>query len=399
MLVEIVRMDDFGRGIGYLNDKVIFIPKTIVGDKVNVLVVKEYKNYLIGRVIKIIELSVNRINSKCPFFDKCGGCDLLEINYENTLNYKVDKIANLLKRNDLDLDISIVSNPNPFNYRNKVSLKIVDGLIGYYESNTNTLVNIDNCLVAKEEINKFIKEYKYLNLNNALITIRCNYNNELLIVIESKESCNIDVDYLANKFNIKGIIYNNKCIYKDNYFYEKINNYRFKVSYNSFFQVNPYITSKLFNYLEENINEGIILDLYSGVGTLSIVASKNANKVYSLEIVENAIKDGILNSKLNHVNNIEFIGGNVNKTINMINDNIDTIIVDPPRSGLDNKTFDSIIKIRPNKIIYISCNPNTLMRDLSKFKEDYNFDKIKLFDMFSYSEHVETVCLLKLKKL
>ena len=125
MLVEIVRMDDFGRGIGYLNDKVIFIPKTIVGDKVNVLVVKEYKNYLIGRVIKIIELSVNRINSKCPFFDKCGGCDLLELNYENTLNYKVDKIANLLKRNDLDLDISIVSNPNPFNYRNKVSLTIL----------------------------------------------------------------------------------------------------------------------------------------------------------------------------------------------------------------------------------------------------------------------------------
>ena len=142
MQVEIERLDNSGRGIGYVNGKVIFVPKTMPGDVALVEIVKEDKKYLVGKLIELKKKSNMRVDCKCPYFNKCGGCDLLMMNYNDTLQYKVDKIKNLLSRNNLDIDVSIVENPNPFNYRNKVSLKIVDGLIGYYESDINILVNV-----------------------------------------------------------------------------------------------------------------------------------------------------------------------------------------------------------------------------------------------------------------
>ena len=294
--------------------------------------------------------------------------------------------------------MEIERNINNFNYRNKVSLKIENSLVGYYESKTNDLVAINECLVANKEINRFIKKIDLLNLTKALVTIRCNYLNELLIVINTKEKCNCDIAKLTKEFKIAGIIFNDKCIYQNNYFYEKVNDLLFKVSYNSFFQINPYITSKLFEYLKQFITkDDVVADLYSGVGTLSIVAAKKARRVYSLEINKNAVLDGLENSRLNKVDNITFFKGNVNQTILNIKEKVNTIIIDPPRSGLDKKTMNSILNIKPQKIIYISCNPQTLIRDLLILKEFYTFDVIKLLDMFSYSYHIESLCVLNLK--
>lgn len=158
------------------------------------------------------------------------------------------------------------------------------------------------------------------------------------------------------------------------------------------------IYGKLFKLIEDNIDENArVLDLYSGVGTLSIVASSKAVKVYSVEIVSNAVLNGIMNAKINKRNNIDFLLGDVSKTVNKIKDKFDTLIVDPPRSGLDSKTLDFIIKNKPLKIIYVSCEPSTLIRDLKVLEGNYNICEYKVLDMFSYSYHLESFVVLELK--
>ena len=169
----------------------------------------------------------------------------------------------------------------------------------------------------------------------------------------------------------------------------------FKETYNSFFQVNRYINIELFRLLKDNIEENsTVLDLCCGVGTLSIVASQKAKKVYGIEIVENAIKDALINTRMNKKENVEFMLGDAFTSINKINDIIDTIIIDPPRSGLTKKAIDNIKEKEIEKIVYISCDPITLARDINNLKELYNLEKIYLLDMFSYTYHVECVCVM-----
>lgn len=398
-IVKIVRMDHKARGIGYIDGKIIFVPNTLVGEEVSVKITKEKKNYLEGRVVEIITKSDKRCDSKCPYFLECGGCNLLHMNYDDTILYKLDKIKSILKKSKIDFDdIKVVKNDQDFNYRNKIELKIVDGKVGYYKNESHTLVEIEECIVAMPAINKFIKDIRYLNLNNALITIRCNYNDELLIVIETKDDMLIDTKYLANNHKIVGIVFNNKIMYGASHFIDIINHNLFRVSYDAFFQVNPYITSMMFGLLENYIPESNVgLDLYSGVGTLSIVASFKAKKIYSVEIVENAIKDGLVNAKMNKIDNIYFMLGDVAKVIDKINDNIDFIIVDPPRKGLDSKTKEFLKTQKAKTIIYISCDPMTLARDLKELESDYEIKEFNIMDMFSYTYHIECMVLLNKK--
>lgn len=399
MRVKIETLDDFGRGISHIDGKVVFIPKTLPKDLVEINIILNKKNYCEAEVVKIVKESPKRLESICPYFNKCGGCDLLNLKYNDTLDYKKEKIMNLFLKNKINIsNMEIVENKNDYYYRNKLSLKIVDGKLGFYEAKTHKLVEINKCFVANEEINKVIYNYKLLNLNNAQVTIRCNLNKEILLVINTKDKENINIESLKKIIKLVGIVFNNKTIYGDSFYYERIHNMLFKVSYNSFFQVNPYITNILFDLVSSNINcDDIVLDLYSGVGTLSIVAGKKASKVYSIEIVGNAVLNGIFNAKLNKQNNIKFMLGDVAKTVNKINDKINTLIVDPPRSGLDKVTREYILKCLPEKIIYVSCDPLTLMRDLKELEKNYNIVEYKILDMFSYTYHLESFCVLKLK--
>jgi len=398
-LVKIVRMDHKGRGIGYIDGKIIFVPNALIGEEVKVEITKEKKNYLEGKAVEIISKSSKRCDSKCPYFLKCGGCNLLHLSYEDTIIYKLDKIKSILKQNKIDYDdVKVIKNEQDYNYRNKIELKIVDGKVGYFKNESHELIEIEECFVAADAINKFIKDIKYLNLINALITIRCNYNNELLIVIETKDDMLIDTKYLADNHKLVGIIFNGKIMYGSKHFIDIINHNLFRVSYDAFFQVNPRVTSKMFELLEKHIPESnVVLDLYSGVGTLSIVASRKAKKVYSVEIVENAIKDGLINAKMNKVGNIYFMLGDVAKVIDKINDKIDCVIVDPPRKGLDCKTKDFLINQKANTLIYISCDPMTLVRDLKELENIYEIKEFNIMDMFSYTYHIESMVILKLK--
>ena len=394
MQVHIDRMDHFGNGIGNINGKIIFVKGALPGETVDVTITKDKKSFMEGTINTIIYKSSKRVEPFCKYFGVCGGCSLCHLNYENTLEYKKERVKNILSKFDIP-KINVIRNENDLYYRNKIELKIVDGKLGFYEKNTHNLIEIKECKVTKKSINKSFEFVKNMKLENANVTIRANYNDEVLIIIDSKEK---PVILNPEDYKIVGIVLNDKCIYGQDNFIEKINNLFFTVSYNSFFQVNNYINLELFNLIKENIVGKTALDLYSGVGTLSIVACKVVDKVYSIEVIANAVKNALINAKINKCDNINFILGKVEDKIGFINDKIDTIIVDPARAGLDKKTIEVINKISPQRIIYVSCDTQSLANNLVDLA-NYEIKKFYILDMFSYTYHVECVSVLHRKSL
>lgn len=392
MQVHIDRMDHFGNGIGNINGKIIFVKGALTGETVDVTITKDKKSFMEGTINTIIYKSSKRVEPFCKYFGICGGCSLCHLNYENTLEYKKERVKNILSKFDIP-KINVIRNENDLYYRNKIELKIVDGKLGFYEKNTHNLIEIKECKVTKKSINKSFEFVKNMKLENANVTIRANYNDEVLIIIDSKEK---PVILNPEDYKIVGIVLNDKCIYGQDNFMEKINNLFFTVSYNSFFQVNNYINLELFNLIKENIVGKTILDLYSGVGTLSIVASKVVDKVYSIEVTQNAVKNALINAKINKCDNINFILGKVEDKIGFINDKIDTIIVDPARAGLDKKTIEVINNICPQRIIYVSCDTQSLANNLVDLA-NYEIKKFYILDMFSYTYHIECFCILDRK--
>ena len=392
MQVHIDRMDHFGNGIGNINGKIIFVKGALPGETVDVTITKDKKSFMEGTINTIIYKSSKRVEPFCKYFGVCGGCSLCHLNYENTLEYKKERVKNILSKFDIP-KINVIKNENDLYYRNKIELKIVDGKLGFYEKSTHNLIEIKECKVTKKSINKSFEFVKNMKLENANVTIRANYNDEVLIIIDSKEK---PVILNPEDYKIVGIVLNDKCIYGQDNFMDKINNLFFTVSYNSFFQVNNYINLELFNLIKENIVGKTVLDLYSGVGTLSIVASKVVDKVYSIEVIANAVKNALINAKINKCDNINFILGKVEDKIGFINDKIDTIIVDPARAGLDKKTIEVINNICPQRIIYVSCDTQSLANNLVDLT-NYEIKKFYILDMFSYTYHIECFCILDKK--
>ena len=397
MQVTIDRFDDLGRGIAYVNHKITFVPSTVHGDIVDITIIKEAKKYNIAKVDKYLKLSNMRVIPRCSYFDTCGGCVLQNISYEDTINYKLNKVKNLFKKNNIDINPKIIKNLHPFNYRNKISLKVVDKRIGFYEENTHNIVEISKCIIANDAINKTISLVKKFNIINGSITIRSNKNDEILIVIESSDLLNIDINYIKDQIKLVGIVINNETFYGDNFLIENINDYFYKISYDAFFQVNPYVASILFNEVSKNINNNdIVLDLYCGVGTLSLNA-KGAKEVIGVEIIKNAVLNAIFNARINKIDNVKFILNDSTKAVSKLNKKFNKVIVDPPRSGLTKTVIENILSINPDEIIYISCDPATLVRDILLFIDKYNISESIIFDMFSYTYHVETMIILKRK--
>ena len=392
MQVHIDRMDHFGNGIGNINGKIIFVKGALPGETVDVTITKDKKSFMEGTINTIIYKSSKRVEPFCKYFGVCGGCSLCQLNYENTLEYKKERVKNILSKFDIP-KINVIKNENDLYYRNKIELKIVDGKLGFYEKSTHNLIEIKECKVTKKSINKSFEFVKNMKLEYANVTIRANYNDEVLIIIDSKEK---PVILNPEDYKIVGIVLNDKCIYGQDNFMEKINNLFFTVSYNSFFQVNNYINLELFNLIKENIVGKTVLDLYSGVGTLSIVASKVVDKVYSIEVTQNAVKNALINAKINKCDNINFILGKVEDKIGFINDKIDTIIVDPARAGLDKKTIEVINKLSPQRIIYVSCDTQSLANNLVDLT-NYEIKRFYILDMFSYTYHIECFCILDRK--
>lgn len=398
MQVKIERFDDLGRGIGYINNKVTFIDKVVLEDIVEVELTKEKKKYNEAKLIKIIKPSPLRIDAKCPYFSKCGGCQFQNITYENTIKYKKEKIVNIFSKHKISIFPEVITNISPYNYRNKITLKVNNYKIGFYINKTHNLVEINKCLLANPAINASIPLIKRFNICNGEVTIRCNQNAEILIVINSQDNLNIDTNYLKSKIKLVGIVVNNKTYYGENSLFERMNNLLFKISYDSFFQVNPFIASQLFQVIGDNIDSSDkVLDLYCGVGTLSLMAAKKAQKVLGIEVVPNAIINALFNARVNDLNNTQFVINDASTAISKIKSDFNKVVVDPPRSGLTKNIIDVLLKIKPDEIIYVSCDPQTLVRDFTLLSSIYEIKKSYILDMFSYTYHIETILILTKK--
>ena len=388
--MKIERFDDLGRGIGYINNKVTFIDKVVPEDIVEIELTKEKKKYNEAKLIKIIKPSPLRIDAKCPYFSKCGGCQFQNITYENTIKYKKEKIVNIFSKHKISIFPEVISN--------KITLKVNNYKIGFYINKTHNLVEINKCLLANPAINASIPLIKRFNICNGEVTIRCNQNAEILIVINSQDNLNIDTNYLKSKIKLVGIVVNNKTYYGENSLFERMNNLLFKISYDSFFQVNPFIASQLFQIIGDNIDSSDkVLDLYCGVGTLSLMAAKKAQKVLGIEVVPNAIINALFNARVNDLNNTQFVINDASTAISKIKPDFNKVIVDPPRSGLTKNIIDVLLKIKPDEIIYVSCDPQTLVRDFTLLSSIYEIKKSYILDMFSYTYHIETILILTKK--
>lgn len=388
---KIESLDHQGRGITYSNGKVVFVENALPTEEVLIKVLEDKKKYSNAIVTKYNSYSKERIDIKCPYYDICGGCNISHLNYENQLKFKEDKLKNiLLKYSNLNVSPKVIKSDNEFYYRNKISLKINDNKWVYYKENTHNHIEINHCMISKESINKILKSKNLFNIKNGEITIRSNYNDEILINIETDSKYEIDINKLKKDNKIAGIIVNDEVIYNQDFFFEKIDEYLFKVNYKSFFQVNLNILDKVFELIKQKEYQNII-DLYCGVGTLGIPIKKE--KLYGIEITS-SINDAVYNCRLNKQKNNIYIFGDSSK-IKEIEDDIDLILVDPPRKGIYNKTLDHIIAKKASNIIYMSCDPITLSRDLNMLKEHYEIKNVYLFDMFAQTYHVETVVFME----
>ena len=391
--MKIEKLDNKGRGITYYNDLITFVENALPGEEVEISIKEENKKFYLAECISITNENKYRTIPKCPYYKVCGGCNLLHINSEYEDVFKENKVKEIIKKYaNIDFEIKYNKNDKELFYRNKITLKIENGKWGYYNSSTHELCEIKNCLIACSTINDFLKKHECLKINNGTITIRSNYKNELLLIITTDDNKNVDISRLPE--NVVSVILNNKCLTKDNYFYDRIEDMEFKVSYDSFFQVNNYMAGMIFKILRNNLRGKNLLDLYCGVGTLGLALKDNFKNIYGIEKVKNAIVDAKHNAKINNVTNAFYYAGDTAKVLSGLNKEFDTVIVDPPRSGLNDETINLILDINPKTICYVSCDPMTLARDLKVLKNNYNVEKVSVLNMFPNTYHVESLVIL-----
>lgn len=404
--VEVTKLDHQGRGIAKINDKIIFIPNALPEETVDVDIILEKKKYYEGIIKETINASDKRIKSICPYFEECGGCQFLNMNYQDSLDYKQNKVEEIMNKY-LGIKIkinNIVACDNNLYYRNKTTFQVKND-IGFFKEKTNTLIPVDKCYISDIKINDIYKAIKdNINLTNVKQVIIRATKNTLESMVIFKTSNYIDnkkiIDILKKK--VDSIYINDELIYGKGKIIEILCNKNFYISPSSFFQVNTLQAEKLYNkaiaYADIK-KEDTVLDLYCGTGTIGIVASDKAKKVIGIELNKEAIKDANENKKLNNINNIEFYAGDVGKILNKNNYKPDIIIVDPPRAGLDSLALSQILNIRPKKLVYVSCDLMTLARDLKLLSNDYDILELTPVEMFPYTAHVECVSVLHRKSL
>lgn len=444
-IVDIIDNGYDGEGIAKIDNFTIFIPEAIQGEKCKILIVKVNKNFAYGKIVDVISKSKNRKDAECTTYKRCGGCDLRHIEYEYTLKMKQDIVQNLVNKTleEKVMVESTIGMEKPYYYRNKLQYPVgkdKDGkaVMGVFAKRTHEIIPVNDCLIQNEQAQEIAKRivsmlneygvsvYDETNRKGAIrhIVIKIGvHTNEIMVMIVTNEESIKNEEQIVTKLikefpNIKTIIKNinsrntnvilgkqNVILYGDGYITDKLGEYVFKISSMSFYQTNPIQTEVLYHKALEFANlqkDDILCDLYCGIGTIGIFASKYVKKVYGIEIVEEAVEAARENAKLNNVENIEFITGDVEEAFKKLVENHDVeptvIIVDPPRRGLDETTINKILELEVERVVYVSCNPATMVRDLKKLEEKYGVKKIQPVDMFPFTSHVECVSVLSLKK-
>lgn len=443
-IVDIIDNGFEGEGIAKIDGFTIFIPSAIKGEKVRILIVKVLSSHAFGKLLEILEASKYRQEADCSTYKRCGGCNLRHIKYEETLKMKqnaVQSLVNKTLKNKLQVQETIGMD-NPYHYRNKAQYPVGidkkgEPVIGVFANRTHEVIPIENCLIQNpksEEIAKFILNFikkEHISIYNEetrkglfrhiVIKVGIKTGEIMCILVINGKTIpkeEILIKNLVENFpQIKTIVKNintkntnvilgqdNINVYGDGHIEDILGEYKFKISPLSFYQVNPIQAEKLYELgvkMAEISKEDTVFDLYCGIGTISIFMAKYAKKVYGVEIVEDAIKDAKENAKLNNVTNTEFFAGDaeivLDELINQKKVIPDIVMFDPPRKGLAKNSINDILSIKPKKIVYISCNPATLVRDLAEFESLYEVKSIVPVDMFPFTSHVECVSLLCLK--
>lgn len=396
MKLNIEKLDYEGKGITHINDKICFVPRTLPEEVVLVKQKREEKHFILGEETEIITPSLKRKESFCPFARLCGGCVFDIVTYEDSLEFKKNILQELLTRNNITVPPFLIMESQPnLEYRNKISLKVFNGKFGFYQEESHDFVEIKRCEISKRCINNLLDDFALLGVLDGTLTIRINYNDELLIVIESAQCPKINEE-LTKRHKIAGIIWNHKCIYNSPFFIEKSEDLLYKVHADAFFQVNQDISLKIakdvLGFFDKSDE---VFDLYCGVGYFSLKLAQKVKKVIGIEVNQNAIVNAIYNAKLNRLSNASFHVGKVEDILDKIPNSVNKVLIDPPRSGLNKKVINTLLKNEFSTITYISCNPKTLIRDILLLKEKYEIMFFKAYDMFPYTKHIECVCLLK----
>ena len=444
-IVEIIDNGFEGEGIAKIDNFTIFIPGAIKGEKVKILIVKVLSSHAFGKILELINKSESRQDADCLTYKRCGGCNLRHIKYEETLNMKQNAVQSLVNKT-LNNKIQVkktVGMENPFHYRNKAQYplgrnKEGEPVIGVFASRTHEVIPMEKCFIQNpksEEIAKFILQFINDNkisiydektgkglFRHIVIKVGIKTNQIMCILVINgkfipKESELIyaltekfsDIRTVVKNINIKNtnviLGQENINIYGDGYIEDILGEYTFKISPLSFYQVNPVQAEKLYNLgveMAQISKDDTVFDLYCGIGTISLFMAKYAKKVYGIEIVEEAVKSAKENAMMNGILNTEFFAGDVeivlDDLINKQGVKADIVMFDPPRKGLDKNSINNILKIKPKKIVYISCNPATLVRDLAEFEYAYDIKEIVPVDMFPFTSHVECCSVLYAKE-
>ena len=442
-IVDILDNGYQGEGIAKIENFTLFVPGVIKGEKVRIAITKLNKNYGYARVIEIIEKSLDREQPICDTYKRCGGCHLQHLSYDAQIDMKTKQVKDTIEKQlgELIEVKQTIGMGIPYGYRNKAQYPIGKNkegiaILGFFAERTHEVIPIDKCyiqnsicdLIAKD-ICHFINEKKievYSEYNkkgvfrHVVIRVGIRTDEVMVTLVVNRDKVSFEaelVDKLVGKYkNIKTIIKNvnkdntnvifgkeNIVLYGEGYITDILGEFKFKMSNMSFYQVNPIQTEVLYSTAMKYADlsgEEIVFDLYCGIGTISIFASQNAKKVYGIEVVEDAIINAKENAELNNINNIEFMVGKVEEVLPSLyreRSKADVVFVDPPRKGCDEKVLNTLLQLKPKKIVYISCNPATLARDIKILMSEYVVEKIQPVDMFPNTYHVECGVLLTLK--
>lgn len=442
VVVDIEKIVYGGEGLGFVNEFAIFVPMTVPNDKVEIEIISKKKTYARGIITKLLKAGEERIKDITKIsFEDFHGCDFGMLEYNSQLKYKTELVKDVMEKiggvKDVPVEFIIgADEEDRKNYRNKViepfaldkNKKIVTGM---FKRKSHEVFEVGENILSSNLANKIINNVKKLLNKNKIsvykekehkgilrhIMVRTNSANEamLVLIINSKKVPKDVEEFLKGVYeNIEEIksVYvslNNEItnvalgkenihLFGEKYIKENINGINFNISPDSFFQINVNQTKKLYEMgisFFDNIENKYIVDAFSGTGTIGMILSKKAEKVYSIEIVKSAVKDGIRTAKENNIENIEFITGDVNKELlNLIEKGkrVDSVIFDPPRKGIEEESLIKLAGHKIEEIVYISCNPSTFARD-SKIliNEGYKLEKIQPVDMFPQTSHIEVI--------
>ena len=430
-----------GKGVVKAGRDIIFCDGLFPKEEADIEILYQRAGVYFGKVKKLYKLSKDRIQPRCKICTSCGGCQYQQINYDAQLVFKTNRVKNAIKRiAHLDVPVNdCIGAKHPYNYRNKIQVPYSKDrrgnvVYGFYKENSHEIIPTKECAIEDKraapilwDIKELVKEYKIpiYNEDNGsgvlrYVLIRTSYHfKELMVVlvtsimnfpgqrnfIDALLKLHPEITTIVENVNSRhtNVILGNKekVLYGPGFIKDTICGLTFEISASSFFQINPEQVEILYktalNLIDINKNQ-TVLDAYSGVGTIGLIASKNAKKVISVEIVKDAVKNGIENAKRNGVANIEFHCDDASEFINRYEGELDIVIMDPPRKGSDEKFLSALINNKVKQIIYVSCDPETLARDLLFLSSHYDVNYVQPVDMFPMTAHVETIVGLTLKK-